>query len=284
MAVAFGEAGEIAFRVDDRLLDVTRALFEQAPQQVRLPEPELPCTRSRVASSSVRSRRAGLPPVSPRSMSQRIGRLYHDSPSRGGAACACPRLRAWTIGPEPGKRRAPPPNRPDFPMAACGLDFGTSNTTLGHRGATGPVLLPLEVDHVTVPSAIFFEPRRDPLIGPRRDGRLCRGQAGSADAGAEVGPRHAADRGGDAARAGAVAPAGRHRPLPRRGEGPGRGGRRHDVRRRRPRPAGAFRGRRRGGRPAGGGRSCAKSPGRSASGTSPSSTSPSPPPSTTSGR
>lgn len=50
-------------------------------------------------------------------------------------------------------------------MAACGLDFGTSNTTLGHASAGGPVLLPLEGDHLTVPSAIFFEPRRDPMIG-----------------------------------------------------------------------------------------------------------------------
>jgi hypothetical chaperone protein len=68
-------------------------------------------------------------------------------------------------------------------MAACGLDFGTSNTTLGHRGATGPALLPLEGDHVTVPSAIFFEPRREPLIGRAataayvagKPGRLMRG-------------------------------------------------------------------------------------------------------------
>ncbi|MET0369628.1 MAG: Hsp70 family protein [Methylobacterium sp.] len=68
-------------------------------------------------------------------------------------------------------------------MAACGLDFGTSNTTLGHRAHGGPALLPLEGSHVTVPSAIFFEPRRDPLIGRAataayvagKPGRLMRG-------------------------------------------------------------------------------------------------------------
>ncbi|MDP4022615.1 Hsp70 family protein [Methylobacterium sp. NEAU 140] len=68
-------------------------------------------------------------------------------------------------------------------MAACGLDFGTSNTTLGHLGPTGPVLLPLEDAHLTVPSAIFFEPRREPEIGRAataayaggRPGRLMRG-------------------------------------------------------------------------------------------------------------
>lgn len=68
-------------------------------------------------------------------------------------------------------------------MAACGLDFGTSNTTLGHHGARGPALLPLEGGQLTVPSAIFFEPGQDPMIGRAataayvagRPGRLMRG-------------------------------------------------------------------------------------------------------------
>jgi hypothetical chaperone protein len=68
-------------------------------------------------------------------------------------------------------------------MAACGLDFGTSNTTLGHAGPDGPTLLPLEQDHRTIPSAIFFEPGHEPLIGRAataayvagRSGRLMRG-------------------------------------------------------------------------------------------------------------
>jgi hypothetical chaperone protein len=68
-------------------------------------------------------------------------------------------------------------------MAACGLDFGTSNTTLGAAGPDGPILLPLEGDHRTIPSAIFFELGREPLIGRAataayvagRSGRLMRG-------------------------------------------------------------------------------------------------------------
>lgn len=40
--------------------------------------------------------------------------------------------------------------------STCGLDFGTSNSTLGVAGDGGPQLLPLEDDHLTIPSAIFF--------------------------------------------------------------------------------------------------------------------------------
>ncbi len=39
---------------------------------------------------------------------------------------------------------------------ACGLDFGTSNSTLGVADAESPQLLPLEDDNLTIPSAIFF--------------------------------------------------------------------------------------------------------------------------------
>jgi hypothetical chaperone protein len=41
-------------------------------------------------------------------------------------------------------------------MSACGLDFGTSNTTFGHAIDGVPVLVPLESRHVTIPSAVFF--------------------------------------------------------------------------------------------------------------------------------
>ena len=41
-------------------------------------------------------------------------------------------------------------------MIACGLDFGTSNTTLGLNHPGGPRLCALEGGHETVPSAIFF--------------------------------------------------------------------------------------------------------------------------------
>lgn len=39
----------------------------------------------------------------------------------------------------------------------CGLDFGTSNSTLAVHNGTQPLLVPLEANHVTLPSAIFFD-------------------------------------------------------------------------------------------------------------------------------
>lgn len=55
-------------------------------------------------------------------------------------------------------------------MAACGLDFGTSNTTLGVAGPGGEgraaALVPLEGEAVTIPSAIFYD-----HTGARRIGR-----------------------------------------------------------------------------------------------------------------
>ena len=50
-------------------------------------------------------------------------------------------------------------------MAACGLDFGTSNTTLGLVTGQRPQLVPLEGRHVTIPSAIFFPPGQAPFVG-----------------------------------------------------------------------------------------------------------------------
>ncbi len=38
----------------------------------------------------------------------------------------------------------------------CGLDFGTSNSTLGSVYQNKPILLPLEKDKVTIPTAIFY--------------------------------------------------------------------------------------------------------------------------------
>jgi hypothetical chaperone protein len=52
-------------------------------------------------------------------------------------------------------------------MSACGLDFGTSNTTLGSTVDRAPVLVPLEHDHTTIPSAIFYERDGSVLIGRR---------------------------------------------------------------------------------------------------------------------
>lgn len=50
-------------------------------------------------------------------------------------------------------------------MSACGLDFGTSNTTLGILVGDAPILTELEAGHTTIPSAIFYERDRGVLIG-----------------------------------------------------------------------------------------------------------------------
>lgn len=52
-------------------------------------------------------------------------------------------------------------------MSSCGLDFGTSNTTLGRFVDRAPQLVPLEANHLTIPSAIFFERNGGALIGRR---------------------------------------------------------------------------------------------------------------------
>lgn len=43
------------------------------------------------------------------------------------------------------------------PLRHCGLDFGTSNTTLGVAGDDGARLLPLEAGRATIPSTLFFD-------------------------------------------------------------------------------------------------------------------------------
>jgi hypothetical chaperone protein len=49
------------------------------------------------------------------------------------------------------------PHRNQSPRdAILAIDFGTSNSTVGHPAASGPALLALEDEHVTMPSAIFF--------------------------------------------------------------------------------------------------------------------------------
>ncbi|TKT71538.1 Hsp70 family protein [Afipia massiliensis] len=50
-------------------------------------------------------------------------------------------------------------------MSACGLDFGTSNTTLGTVVGRAPILAELEAGHATIPSAIFYERDGAVLIG-----------------------------------------------------------------------------------------------------------------------
>src|ERR1700731_4124063 len=50
-------------------------------------------------------------------------------------------------------------------MSICGLDFGTSNTTLGTIAGREPVLTALEAGQPTIPSAIFYEVDGAVLIG-----------------------------------------------------------------------------------------------------------------------
>jgi hypothetical chaperone protein len=50
-------------------------------------------------------------------------------------------------------------------MSICGLDFGTSNTTLGTIEGDAPVLVALEAGQTTIPSAIFYEVDGAVLIG-----------------------------------------------------------------------------------------------------------------------
>src|SRR6202161_2237753 len=50
-------------------------------------------------------------------------------------------------------------------MSNCGLDFGTSNTTLGTIVGNVPALAVLEAGHTTIPSAIFYEVDGAVVIG-----------------------------------------------------------------------------------------------------------------------
>jgi hypothetical chaperone protein len=63
-------------------------------------------------------------------------------------------------------------------MSICGLDFGTSNTTLGTIDDTLPVLVELEASHTTIPSAIFYEADGAVLIGRKAIETYVDGTAG----------------------------------------------------------------------------------------------------------
>ena len=52
-------------------------------------------------------------------------------------------------------------------MSICGLDFGTSNTTLGTIDGAAPVLAALEETQTAIPSAIFYEADGGVRIGRR---------------------------------------------------------------------------------------------------------------------
>ncbi|NOJ48390.1 Hsp70 family protein [Bradyrhizobium archetypum] len=63
-------------------------------------------------------------------------------------------------------------------MSICGLDFGTSNTTLGTIDAQTPALAPLESPHNTIPSAIFYAADGNVLIGRKAMEAYVEGTAG----------------------------------------------------------------------------------------------------------
>jgi len=64
-------------------------------------------------------------------------------------------------------------------MIACGLDFGTSNSTVALVRAGSPQLVPLESDKPTIPSAVFFSTsRRDVAFGREAIARYTDGEVG----------------------------------------------------------------------------------------------------------
>ena len=63
-------------------------------------------------------------------------------------------------------------------MSSCGLDFGTSNTTLGTIIGHVPMLASLEGDHTTIPSAIFYGADGSVIIGRRAIEAYVDGHAG----------------------------------------------------------------------------------------------------------
>lgn len=68
-------------------------------------------------------------------------------------------------------------------IISCGIDFGTSNSTVAISMPQGKVLVPLEEEKPTLPSAIFFVNKSAPVFGreaitsylQHEDGRLLRG-------------------------------------------------------------------------------------------------------------
>ncbi len=54
------------------------------------------------------------------------------------------------------------------PARACGIDFGTSNSTVGWLRPDQPTLIPLEDGRITLPSVVFFnQEERRPAFGRR---------------------------------------------------------------------------------------------------------------------
>src|SRR5687768_9512720 len=82
-------------------------------------------------------------------------------PKSLGQVLICGPIYVWIDGPVMCRRTLPW----GASMSICGLDFGTSNTTLGTIEGEAPVLAELEAGHTTIPSAIFYEVDGAVLIG-----------------------------------------------------------------------------------------------------------------------
>jgi hypothetical chaperone protein len=79
-----------------------------------------------------------------------------------------------------------PQNTPDLSATmnriSCGIDFGTSNSSVAVARDRSITLVPLEETHVTIPSALFYPPQSPPVFGrkaiqyflERREGRFMR--------------------------------------------------------------------------------------------------------------
>src|SRR5688500_12374625 len=63
-------------------------------------------------------------------------------------------------------------------MSTCGLDFGTSNTTLGVVEGGVPALVTLDRAHAPIPSALFYEPNGAAVIGRNAIERYVEGMPG----------------------------------------------------------------------------------------------------------
>jgi hypothetical protein len=62
---------------------------------------------------------------------------------------------------------------------SCGLDFGTSNSTVSLVRAAKPQLVPVEGDRSTIPSAVFFSSsRKDVAFGREAIARYTEGEVG----------------------------------------------------------------------------------------------------------